>query len=59
MLGWVAAVMAMVSPSHPSPAVIQRTSISAMGGADWVVPATGPPVHCVGEGKQAQGLSCS
>jgi hypothetical protein len=26
MLGWVAAVMAMVSPSQPKPAVIQRTS---------------------------------
>jgi hypothetical protein len=28
MLGWDAAVMAMVSPSQPSPAVIQRMSIS-------------------------------
>src|SRR6202021_940661 len=31
MLGWVAAVMAIVSPSHPRPAVIQRTSSSGMG----------------------------
>ena len=29
MLGCVAAVMAMVSPSQPRPAVIQRTSISS------------------------------
>jgi len=28
MLGWVAAVMAIVSPSQPRPAVIQMTSIS-------------------------------
>jgi hypothetical protein len=28
MLGWVAAVIAIVSPSQPRPAVIQRTSIS-------------------------------
>src|SRR6266550_2490300 len=28
MLGCVAAVIAIVSPSHPRPAVIQRTSIS-------------------------------
>ena len=27
-VGWVAAVIAMVSPSQPRPAVIQRTSIS-------------------------------
>src|SRR5277367_5041922 len=27
-LGWVAAVIAIVSPSHPRPAVIQRMSIS-------------------------------
>ena len=40
ILGWVAAVMAMVSPSHPRPAVIHRTSISAMGGAGWVELAT-------------------
>lgn len=32
ILGCVAAVIAMVSPSHPSPAVIQSTSISAIGG---------------------------
>ena len=31
MLGWVAAVIAMVSPSQPRPAVIQRTSNSAIG----------------------------
>src|SRR6202167_4299005 len=31
ILGWVAAVMAMVSPSQPRPAVIHRTSISEMG----------------------------
>src|SRR5580692_375538 len=31
ILGWVAAVTAMVSPSQPSPAVSQRMSISAMG----------------------------
>src|SRR5215470_3556065 len=30
-LGWVAAVIGMVSPSQPSPAVIQRISISWMG----------------------------
>src|ERR1700734_3912363 len=29
-LGWVAAVMAMVSPSQPSPAVIHNTSISVI-----------------------------
>src|SRR5580692_7432649 len=28
MLGWVAAVIAIVSPSQPRPAVIQRTSSS-------------------------------
>lgn len=28
MLGWEAAVIAMVSPSHPRPAVIQSTEIS-------------------------------
>jgi hypothetical protein len=28
----MAAVIAMVSPSHPSPAVIHRTSISAIDG---------------------------
>ncbi len=28
MLGWVAAVIAIVSPSQPRPAVIQRTSRS-------------------------------
>src|ERR1700678_4078450 len=32
ILGCVAAVMAIVSPSHPRPAVIHRTSISAMEG---------------------------
>ena len=32
MLGWVAAVMAIVSPSQPRPAVIQRMSISGMAG---------------------------
>src|SRR5437016_4224054 len=31
MLGLVAAVMAMVSPSQPSPAVIQMMCISAIG----------------------------
>ncbi len=31
MLGCVAPVIAIVSPSHPSPAVIHKTSISAMG----------------------------
>ena len=31
MLGWVAAVMAMVSPSHPRPAVTHKTSSSVMG----------------------------
>src|ERR1700755_556151 len=41
ILGCVAAVMAMVSPSHPRPAVIQRTSISAIGGAGRVEVATG------------------
>src|ERR1700730_19263967 len=30
MLGWVAAVIAMVSPSHPRPAVFQRISISGI-----------------------------
>ena len=30
MLGWVAAVMAIVSPSQPRPAVSQRTSITSM-----------------------------
>ena len=33
MLGCVAAVTAMVSPSQPSPAVIHKTSISEMGKA--------------------------
>src|SRR5579863_3442272 len=37
--------MAMVSPSQPSPAVIHRTSISAIAGADRVLVATGPPAH--------------
>jgi hypothetical protein len=31
MLGWVAAVIAIVSPSQPRPAVIQSTSISLIG----------------------------
>jgi len=31
MLGWVAAVMAIVSPSQPRPAAIQRTSSSVTG----------------------------
>src|ERR1700739_468868 len=53
MLGCVAAVMAMVSPSHPSPAVIHRTSISLMGGVDWVVLATGPPVRRASRGSGA------
>ena len=36
ILGWVAAVMAMVSPSQLRPAVIQRTSIS---GGDTLAPS--------------------
>ena len=37
MLGWVAAVMAIVSPSQPSPAVTHRTSISVIGGVSFAV----------------------
>jgi len=51
MLGCVAAVMAMVSPSHPRPAVIHKTSISAIGGVEWVVLGTGPPVCGAHQGK--------
>src|SRR4051794_21768420 len=42
MLGWVAAVIAMVSPSQLSPAVIQRTSIS---GTDMVAPPARSSMH--------------
>src|SRR6266704_2148149 len=46
MLGWVAAVMAMVSPSQPRPAVIQRTSISAIDD-----PAIDDPIFLSGKGR--------
>jgi hypothetical protein len=39
MLGCVAAVTAIVSPSHPRPAVIQRTSISEIGSEARALPS--------------------
>ena len=46
-LGCVAAVMEMVSPSQPSPAVIQSTSISAKGGVSrdgWLLVIQATPM---------------
>ena len=45
MLGWVAAVMAIVSPSQPKPAVIQRTSISAIGGSPILLSFSDVPAN--------------
>jgi hypothetical protein len=48
MLGWVAPVMAMVSPSQPSPAVNQRMSISRTGVKTFTSAARVPEVCCIG-----------
>ena len=39
ILGWVAAVIEIVSPSQPRPAVIQRTSIAEIDGGAGELPS--------------------
>src|ERR1700734_1030411 len=53
-LGCVAAVMAIVSPSQPSPAVIHNTSISVMALMQRQAPLR--PTNTPGDGGRCAGL---
>ena len=57
MLGCVAAVIAMVSPSQPSPAVIHRMSISSMG-EDIRVDAVPGPICDFFSRRNGRALFC-